>query len=128
MEYKNKARLLFQLVQTSSIVMEKEIGVELSHINFLEKTLKNLRSAVKHLRKARKNTVLCGMTSRRSERSFSPTLRGTANVSQLENSFQRRQLRGSRFTKTGNFPISNFSSIFSKFLKNFSFNFPFEFC
>jgi hypothetical protein len=107
--------------------MEKEIGVELSHINFLEKTLKNLRSAVKHLRKARKNTVLCGMTSRRSERSFSPTLRGTANVSQLENSFQRRQLRGSRFTKTGKFPISDYPLTFSKLLTIFPFNFPSNF-
>jgi len=99
MEYRHKARKLMEILQTTVIMTEKEVGVEISHISFLQKTLKNLKSAVSHLRIARKNTVICGMTSRRSERSVSP-LRDTVNTSHKDMSFNR-QMNSSKFLKSG---------------------------
>ena len=77
MQYKKKARILINLIQGNSILTEREIKYESSHVAFLEKTLKNLKSTVNALRRVRNFNVqstLLGITSRQySNRSRSHT-------------------------------------------------------
>lgn len=57
---RKKAELLMNILEDSRLISEREINYEISHVNFLEKTLNNLKSAVDKLRIARNMSVVGG--------------------------------------------------------------------
>lgn len=94
------------ILEDSRILAEREIDYENHHVGFLEKTLKNLTSAVNQLRIARNMSVIGGIISTKSQfnADFSPSPHSKTynKIQEKMNIIKRKRLKSPNMLKSRN--------------------------
>lgn len=107
MEYREKAKMLLNLLEEGSILAENEITHEISHVNFLEKTLEKLKTAVGCLRYVRKKK----MTSKNKPPSYAGEEKSNYyGFTQKRNSNLKKNYFREAHVKSGNLNIKTHRS------------------